>query len=536
MSGANGKLSRRRGRLAKGLGATAVLLATGAAASTPSGAARSSFPTSHTLNLSFLQDPGQPPDPAVYYASEGLILEDNVYDGLVQYAPDTPKRKIIPDLATSWTVSSNYKTFTFQLRHGVTFHDGTAFTSATVGPSIARDAHVDGGPAYMAQGVASVKTLGPYAVRITLSSPNAAFLDYLASAYGPRMYSSTGLAAHAGKDFDQSYLATHDLGSGPYTLTEAKVGVMYQLKAYPHYWGKKPYYTTVNFPVIDDFDTEEIEFNDGQIAAILHDLTTSAIESYQKTSGVDVYVLPNLEASYLYVNPHKPLLATVADRTAVLEAINLKQIVQDVFPGIATVATQAYPPNLVPAGMATQRDTYDPSVLAKLAQSLPTSEKTFTIGYDTGSPTDELISEILTADFDAAGLNAESIGYQTATVFNWPPPGKVTANAPDLLIQYPWPDADDPFQWAHILWGDQGGVNLFQCDIPDLDSQLSTALATDDVALFGKVGEEAAESGCWYNMANRSDVFVAHGWLKGLPQGHVVAYPYTVNLAALYPG
>jgi peptide/nickel transport system substrate-binding protein len=514
---------------------TTLLMGTGLIGlASPGGA--SSFPTSHTLNLSFLQDPGQPPDPAVYYASEGLVLEDNVYDGLVQYAPDTAKRDIVPDLALSWTVSSDYKTYTFKLRQGVTFHDGTPFTSAAVGPSITRDANVDGGPAYMAQAVASVQDLGPYEVQINLSAPNASFLDYLASAYGPRIYSPTGLVAHAGSDFDQTYLATHDLGSGPYTLTEAQVGIMYQLKAYPGYWGKKPYYTTVNFPVIDSFETEEVEFNNGQIAAILHDLTTSAIQSYKKNKSVNVYTLPNLEASYLLVNPHKPLLATAANRRAVLAAINLKQIVSDVFPGIGSVATSAYPKNMVPKGTATQKDTFDPSVLQKLAKTLPASEKKFTIGYDTGSPTDELIASLLTDDFDQAGLSAQSIGYQTSTVFDWPPPGKVTANAPDVLIQYPWPDAYDPFQWAHIGWGDQGGVNILQCDIPGLDDQLNTALATGDVALFGKAGDEAAASGCWYNMANRNDVFVSHTWLKGLPQGHVVAYPYTVNLTALHPG
>lgn len=535
MSVSTKKFFRTRVTLGTSVAATMVMVCLNVYTSTPAVSAVPSFPTSHTLNLSFLQDPGQPPDPAVYYASEGLILEDNVYEGLVQYAPDTAKRKIIPDLATSWTGSSDFKTYTFQLRHGVTFHDGTPFTSAAVEPSLTRDSKVNGGPAYMSQAVASVQTLGPYKVRINLSSPNSAFLDYLASAYGPRMYSPTGLAAHAGTNFDQTYLATHDLGSGPYILSEAKVGIMYQVKAYSKYWGKKPYYTTVNFPVIDNFNTEEIQFNDGQIAAILHDLTTPAIQSYKKNKAVNVYTLPNLEASYLYVNSHKPFLSSAANRRALLQAVNLKQIVNDVFPGTGTVATQAYPLNMVPKSMAKQKDTYDPAPLTKLVKTLPASEKTLTIGYDTGSPTDQLIASILTDQLNQTGLSAQSIGYPTATVFGWPPPGKVTANAPDLLIQYPWPDAYDTYQWAHIGWGDQGGVNLLQCDIPNLDNQLNTALATNNISLFGKVGDEAAASGCWYNMANRNDIFVAHTWLKGLPQGHVVAYPYTVNLTALYP-
>ena len=66
-------------------------------ASQPAGAA--SYPTSHTLNLSFLQDPGQPPDPDVYYAGEGLLLTRNLYQGLLTYKSDTAKRILEPELA-----------------------------------------------------------------------------------------------------------------------------------------------------------------------------------------------------------------------------------------------------------------------------------------------------------------------------------------------------------------------------------------------------------------------------------------------------
>ncbi|HEY4002517.1 MAG TPA: hypothetical protein VGO93_26835, partial [Candidatus Xenobia bacterium] len=59
-------------------------------------ASAASFPTSHTLNLSFLQDPGQPPDPDVYYAGEGLLLTRNMYQNLLQYKADTAKRVLEP--------------------------------------------------------------------------------------------------------------------------------------------------------------------------------------------------------------------------------------------------------------------------------------------------------------------------------------------------------------------------------------------------------------------------------------------------------
>ena len=147
------------------------------------------------------------------------------------------------------------------------------------------------------------------------------------------MESPTALAANAGADNDQTYLETHDIGTGPYTLTESKVGVMYQMKEFPQYWGAKPYYTTINMPVIDNLSTEEIEFNDGQIDAILHDLTTSAIAQYTHNSKVSVYNLPTLESETAYVNENKGFLTTKPNRLDLIEAINSQALVAGVFPG-----------------------------------------------------------------------------------------------------------------------------------------------------------------------------------------------------------
>ena len=289
------------------LAAAAVLSGLGLAAcgsSSPSApAAATSAPASRTLSLSFLEDPGNgATDPDIYYAGQGIILQDNIYQGLLQYAGGTATPTIIPDLATSYTASKNYTVYTLKLRHGVYFHDGTPFTSAAVAPSFARRLAVGQGPAYMVMG-AKVTTQGPYQVTITLSSPNPSFPAYLASAYGPRMMSLAGLAAHAGSDHDQTYLATHDLGTGPYELTEAKIGSMYQLKAFGKYWGPKPYFTTVNLPVIDDSSTQQLEFDKGQLAAIMHDLPESAVKSYLADKAIDSYALPTLNSDFLYVNP-----------------------------------------------------------------------------------------------------------------------------------------------------------------------------------------------------------------------------------------
>lgn len=521
----------RRGRRAA---LVSILAASTAVAASPGTSFASRVPLSHTLNLSFLQDPGQPPVPAVYYAGQGLLLQDNIYQGLVQYAPGTAQRQILPDLATSWTVSKDARTYTFQLRRGVVFHDGTPFTSAAIWPSFQRDVAVGGGPAYMAQAVASVQTKGRYTVVIHLKQSNTAFLDYLASAYGPRMYSPTGLAKYAGKNDDQTYLETHDLGTGPYELTEAKVGIMYQMKAFPQYWGKKPYYTIVNMPVIDNLDTEELEFQSGKIDAILHDLTAQAVKSYRKDPTYDVYSLPTLESQFAYINSGVGFLKTAADRRALLEAIDQQQLYVDAYKGRGTVGEQVYPRNLVPASMADQGIKYNPAPLRKIVSSLPSSEKTFTIGYDSGSSDGQLLASLITAQLDEVGLTAQSIGYPTGTMYGWAPPGS-DKGAPDMIIEYVWPDAYDPYQWADITFTPDGGINWLHCTVPNAQSQLNQAVADNNTALFGQVGDEAVQTGCYMNLVNQNDVVVAQKWLQGIPQSHVVAAPYSLQVAGLYP-
>ncbi|WP_261887619.1 ABC transporter substrate-binding protein, partial [Mycobacterium marinum] len=108
--------------------------------------------------------------------------------------------------------------------------------------SFDRRVAVNQGPAYMVKDVESVTTQGDYDVTITLKAPNSAFLDYLACPYGPRMLSPEGLKKNAGTDNAQGYLTTHDLGTGPFTLTDAQVGSHYAMAAFPDYWGTKPYF------------------------------------------------------------------------------------------------------------------------------------------------------------------------------------------------------------------------------------------------------------------------------------------------------
>jgi peptide/nickel transport system substrate-binding protein len=491
--------------------------------------------TGHTLNLSFLNDIGQPPDPDVYYAGSGLNITTNVYQGLVQYAPDTTTAKIVPDLATSWTVSANDEVYTFHLRHGVLFHDGTPFTSAAVGASFARRAAVAGGPAYMVAGVASVTTPNTYTAVVTLKSPNSAFMDYLASPFGPKMESPTALAKYAGKDHDQTYLETHDIGTGPYTLSEAIVGQKYQLKAFSRYWGAKPYYTTVNFPVIDSLATAQVEFNEGHIDALFDGLNNTVITSYAHTKNVTTYVLPTFTTAMVTLNPTHGLTTSEPTRRALLKAVDEKALISGIYGSSASPTDQMFPNHmLADSSLDPQNLSYDSGASLKaVVKTLPAADKAITIGWETDQSATQLAADDIAADLDADGLKAQVIGYTEATIFGW---GSNVSKAPNMLIGGAFPDAADPYSWGYILWDPAGGLDTLQGSAPGLAATLNTALATDSTSDYLKAAKLASQAADWLNVAQLNEVVLADSWLTGIRQAQNIVTPETLDLAALGAG
>ena len=309
----------------------------------------------------------------------------------------------------------------------------------------------------MVKDIESITTQGDYGVTITLRSPNSEFLDYLASPYGPRMMSPTGLQKNGGSDFTQNYLTTHDLGTGPYTLTDAQVGSHYAMASFPEYWGPKPYFEKVEMPVITDTSAQQLQFNNGQLAAILHDLPSSAVEQYLNNPKYSHYSLPTMMANFLYINPNKGIMKDQATRTAMMDAIDVDQLVKQTYFGRGKIGAQMYPPYVLAADYGKQTVAHDPSALRKIAAGLPADQKSVTIGYDTSNPDKQLISNLVQTQLAAAGITAKVQGYPTSEIYGWI--GTDMRAAPEILANPVWPDAPSPYTWGHISWDNDGGIN-----------------------------------------------------------------------------
>ena len=473
------------------------------------------------INLGFNADM-QVPDPDIFYEIEGNAVVTSVYEGLVRYKPNSTQ--IEPALAESYTVAPDGMTYTFKLRPNVTFHDGTAMTSQDAKVSFQRRTGVASAPSYMLADVTGYDTPDPLTFVVHLKDPVAAFLDYLAAPYSPKVISHTLLAANAGSDMGQTYLKTHDAGTGPFMMSEFVPGDHYTLNAFPAYWNGKPAVSQIHITLLPDISTQQLKLQSGELQMILHGLSKDDVASFEKNSKFQVQRFPALFKSWLMVNQNKGVFKDQTLRLALAQAVNKQQIVDQVYGSDATVSSQYYPAGELPTGMATDTPKYDPSVLANAVKAL--ANKKVDLAYSSDDARNQRDAEIVQTELQAAGLSATVRGIPIAQVFDLP---NHADQAPDILLSTVNPDAAHPDTWARIFSHthntSDGSLNWLLCSAPAADAAMDSGLHLTDAnaiqAAYAKAGDELVKSGCFISIADVKDVVVAQAgysnWVHQLP-------------------
>jgi peptide/nickel transport system substrate-binding protein len=452
------------------------------------------------------------PDPAVFYGTEGLEVTTSVYQGLLQYANNSTK--IIPDLAKSYQVSPNGLTYTFDLQQGVTFHDGTPFTSAAVVSSFARDKAVGGGPAYMVAHVTSIDTPNPLTAVIHLDTPISAFLDYMASPYGPNMYSPTAIQAHTvNGDEAQTWLLAHDAGTGPYEISAWLPNQHYVLTRYAHYWGRPPSFGQVVITIVPDLSIQQIELEQGQLDIIFHGLLPAAVNQLKAKSGFQVHSYSTELLSVLYINALHGPFVTQAARQALEETFGKATLTKEVFGSAGTVSRQVYPAGELPSSDQSSVVPYRPATLAHLVPKLSTNK--VEIGYDATDARNVILAELVGAALDADGMQATTVPVSLSVAFGWPSP-----------------DDSAPDGWSRTYYSKGGGSNLLNCYSNKADNLMNQGLAATSKQsvdkAYGEAGNVIVKMGCDIDIADVNDDIVSRDGLSGFY--HVPSIPWAYNL------
>ena len=194
------------------------------------------------------------PHKMVYAGTSEVLF--NVFEGLVK--PDK-SGDLVPAVASEYEVSEDAKEYTFTLRDGITFHDGTPVTVDDVKYSIDRYAEIQGESSAFSI-LDNVEVVDEKTVKVHLKEGNSEFLPYLTAAILPQS--------------NEANFATDPIGTGPFKLVSFTPGQSFVVEAYEGYWNPElPYLDKVTFKIIADSD------------AIMTELQAGTLDVYQYLTG-----------------------------------------------------------------------------------------------------------------------------------------------------------------------------------------------------------------------------------------------------------
>ena len=205
-----------------------------------------------TLVAAIGGDPDQL-DPHTTTSSFAFTVLENVYDTLVQPGDDlTPE----PALAESWEISDDLLTWTFTLRDGVTFHDGSPLTSADVVASFERIAE-EGANAFRLGAIEAYDAPDDLTVVMELNRPAPNLLDQIGAFKG--MAIAPAAAIEAGT------LGDEPIGTGPFAFVSFSPGDNVVLEANADHWGEGPFLDGIDFRVIPDESVKVTNLETGEV-------------------------------------------------------------------------------------------------------------------------------------------------------------------------------------------------------------------------------------------------------------------------------
>jgi peptide/nickel transport system substrate-binding protein len=347
-------------------------------------------------------------DGALVFDGSSLRVLDQIFEGLVDLKPGT--LKVIPSLATSWKGTGGGRVWTFKLRHGVKFQDGTKFNAKAACYNFNRwygftgsfqnpDATyywqtVFGGfrntvgkpsapEALRTSKFKSCKAVNTYTARITLTVPSASFIGGLAlrnfaiaSPNALVKYGANKGSVDAGGVFHPtgSFATQHPIGTGPFKLKSWTLGESIVLDRNPGYWGKKAKVSRLIFRPIVDNAARLQALQTGEVQA--YDLVAPQdVPTIQRSGNLKVLNRPPFNVAYVGFNQAKPPMNKLAVRQAIAYGLNRTAIVKAFYLGRAKVANAFMPPQLFGYAKNVKKYSFNPSkaksLLRKAGLSLP---------------------------------------------------------------------------------------------------------------------------------------------------------------------
>ena len=451
-------------------------------------------------------------------------IERSTYDGLVGFTPDM---KLKPELATSWEASPDAKVFTFHLRRGVKFQDGTPFNAQAVKINFdrARDATHKLRRYSLYENIASVEATGDDTVRFTLKDPFGAMLYNFAHP-ASRIISPAAIAQ------GEPYIARHMVGTGPYKFVSWTPGQQIVLERNPSYWESgQSKADRVVFRFIPEDASRMATLLSGE-AQFAFPVPGVQVEAVSRAPGVRVQRSWSIYAYYVAMNTQREPFNKLQVRQALNYAVDREALIRVVLRGYGRPLDAPITPGVI--GYAPVQKggwPHDPTKAKQLLSEagLPNG---FTATMSLGQTTEaNRVGEFLQQNLGAVGvkINLQPMEAGTLSASRFKP---LSENQSQLNYAG-WSPSTGDADWGlrPLFAGESWPPTLFNLSFyknPQVDALIAAALITADQhrrdLTYAQVMKLIWNDAPWvflYNSENLAGVRDTASGVYALPDGTV---------------
>ena len=444
-------------------------------------------------------------DPAMASDGETFRVARQQFEGLLGTKPGTTE--LDPLLATAWKASDDNTSFTFTLREGVKFSDGTDFNAEAVCANFDRwfnwkglnqSENITYYYGKLMRGFSTGKSASdalykncqaasPTEVTINLNSPFVHFPDAMTlpafSMQSPTAMKQYNADNTSGTERDprfSEYATAHPTGTGPFVLESWDRGQQVKLKRNDNYWGEKSKVAEVIIRTISDPKARTQELQAGNIDG--YDLVAPGDQQSLKDGGFQILNRPAFNILYLGMNQKVKALSDIKVRQAIAYAINKDALIKQVMPQGTTAAINFMPDNVTGWTENVTKYDYNPDKAKELLREAGQENLTLDFNYPSGvsrpyMPSPEDIYTSLKAQLEAVGIKV------TPVVNQWNPDylNKIQGGSSHGIHLLGWTgDYNDPDNFIGVFFGGQS--NEWGFDNPELFKALKEARGMGDAA------------------------------------------------------
>lgn len=461
-------------------------------------------PTGDVVVAGIAGEPDQldPHSTTAYFSFQVL---ENVFDTLVQ--PDQ-NLEMVPALAESWTTSEDQLTWTFTLREGVTWHDGSPFTADDVVYSFNRIIDEELANSWRFSAVESVEATDESTVTITVSSPSP---NLLANIGGFK-----GVAIVQQENVESGEIGTAPVGTGPFRVERYATGDSIELVANEDYWDGAPAVAGVTFEFIPEPTTAVAALQAGEIHWT-DNLPPQQVASLGSDDSLELGQVGSNDYWYLALNQDREPYDDVDVRRAISYAIDREAITEATMYGNATVNQTAIPES---SRYYTPYDRYSHDVeeARSLLEGAGVAEGDLTLDLMVASDYPETVqaAQIIESQLSEVGIAVEIRTLDFGTWLDEQGQGSY-----DMLMMG-WLGNLDPDDFYFAQHHSEGANNFQGYSNPDVDALLEQGrVETDEDArkeIYDQVATQVADDASYIYLYNPD---VVQAWSPQL-EGYTV--------------